>query len=72
MNVDLAKVDNKNLTCVVVALKAEIEGRGKKCRIPKLDNPKYRVATQHGYLNRWMDRIYVNRVENVSVEAAGL
>ena len=61
-NVDLAKVDNKNLTCVVVELKTETGDKKRK----KLDDPKYRVATKHGYLNTWMDRSYVNLVESLS------
>ena len=35
-------------------------------------DPKYRVATKHGYLKTWMDRSYVNPVESLTVEAAGL
>jgi hypothetical protein len=50
-NVDLTKVDNKNLTCVVVELKTHTQGTGGKRK--QLDTPQYKVATTHGYLNRW-------------------
>ena len=49
---DRTKVDYQNMTAMVVAVKSTTDRRGSK---KPLKYPKYRIATRHGYLDKWLD-----------------
>ena len=70
-NVDRAKLDDPNLTCVVVEVVNPTNNRVGQEKARR-GEPNYRLGTANGYMEMPVSRPYITALQNTTVEGMGL